>query len=190
MSGSAKNKQWSFDVFPCPVEYFEIVHEVVDLYQSQPDPNYPTKDVLAQVAYHKNLILSQPMLLERGEQHLHLTEAYRFAIVLYLLRMFNSGSLEEIQWLTSTIFHHAEMTHPYTGCADQMLFPLFNAGLEIRDKERQRWLRDRAAAMQFSSGFRNVEGAMAVLESVWAGTSPGNYVELVASDGISSMLIV
>jgi hypothetical protein len=104
--------------------------------------------------------------------------------------MFNCGKPEEIQWLATSVFHHAEATHPYTGWADQMLFPLFHAALEIRDKERQQWLRNRAAAMQFSGGFRNVESAMAVLESVWAGTSPRNYMQLVASDGISSMLIV
>lgn len=178
-------------MFPCPVEHFETIHEIVDLYKSQPDPNHPSAEVLEKVAYYKNLVLTRPMHLERGEYWLHLTEAYRSAIVLYLLRLFHTGNdVDEIAWLTGSVFFHAKATVPLTGWADQMLWPLFHAALEIRDESRKNWLRERSKTMQFSGGFRNVESAMEILERVWQGTSPRNYMQLVGGDGSASILLV
>lgn len=85
------NKGWSFDVFPCPVDQFQIVNEIVELYRSQIDPTNPSADVLQKVNDCKARLLGLPMRTERDEYWLHLTEAYRFAIVLYLLRLFNNN---------------------------------------------------------------------------------------------------
>lgn len=188
---SAETREWSYDVFPCPVQYFEIVHKVVELYKSQADPNCTSAETLEKVAYFKNVVLTLPMQLHRGEYWLHLTEAYRFAIVLYLLRLFRCGNdPDEISWLAGSVFFHAQSTVPSTGWADQLLWPLFHAALEIKDDTRKNWLRQRAAAMQLSGGFRNVESAMAVLESVWAGTNSRSYMDLMAGEGTSSILLV
>lgn len=190
-SKSTETKTWSFDVFPCPVEHFEIIHEVVLLYKSQMDPNHPTLEVLMKVKRCKKRVLDLPMQLERGEYWLHLTEAYRFAIVLYLMRLFHLGhDVDEIAWLASSVFHHAKSTPPSTGWADQMLWPLFHAALEIRDDARKSWLRERSKEMQHSGGFRNVGSAMEILERVWAGTSPRNYMQLVSGDDIDCLLFV
>lgn len=188
---SGDRRDWSFDVFPCPVEHFETIYKIVELYKSQLDPSHPTQAVLDQVTCFKEQILSRPMHLEKGEHWLHLTEAYRFAIVLYLLRLFQcTNDLDEIAWLAGSVFHHAQATIPWTGWADQMLWPLFHAALEIRDEKRKIWLRERSTSMQSSGGFRNVESAMNILESVWAGASPRNYMQLVTGDSAGSILFV
>jgi len=190
-SSSDEARGWSYDVFSCPIDHFEIVHEIVDLYMSQADPSCPHPVILEKVAYYKNLLLTRPMQLERGESWLHLTEAYRFAIVLYLVCLFHCAKgMDEIAWLVSSVFFHAQSTQASTGWADQLLWPLFHAALEITDDERKDWLRNRAASMQLSGGFRNVESAMKVLEGVWTGTSPRNYMELVTGDEAGSMMFV
>lgn len=191
MAPESSRREWSFDVIPCPVDQFELIHQILHLYKSQADPNSPTASVLSQVYNLKTQILQRPMKLEKGEPLLHLTEAYRFAIVLYLLRLFHCGNdADEIAWLTGSVFFHAQATVPTTGWADQLLWPLFHAALEIKDEQRKEWLRDRASSMQRSGGFRNVESAMQLLEGVWDGTSPRNYMDLVTSHGQGSMMFV
>ena len=88
---SSEVKGWSYDVFPCPVDHFLIINEIVELYKSQKDPKHPTAEVLEQVKVCKERVLGLPMQLERDEYWLHLTEAYRFSIVIYLMRLFNIG---------------------------------------------------------------------------------------------------
>lgn len=79
-------------------------------------------------------MLTRKVHMERGMYWLHLTEAYRRAIILYLLRLFHCGSDgDEIAWLTGSVFYHAKACPPSTGWSDQLLWPLFHAALEIRD---------------------------------------------------------
>ena len=93
---SSEAKTWSYDVFPCPVDHFLIINELVELYKSQKDPDFPTPDVLEKVRDCKARVLGLPMQVEREEYFLNLTEAYRFAIVLYLIRLFHID--RDVSW--------------------------------------------------------------------------------------------
>jgi hypothetical protein len=60
-----KVRDWSFDVFPRPVEHFDTIHEIVELYKPQPDPHHLPVEVLEKVLFCKDLILSRPIYPER-----------------------------------------------------------------------------------------------------------------------------
>lgn len=185
------SSEWSYDVFPCPPDQFEIVATLVELHRSLDDPRDPSLEVLTKVYDLKHKVLCLPMHTERGESWLHVTEAYRHAIVLYIVRLFDLTSDEdEILWLTQSVFHHSKSTPASTGWADNILWPLFHAGLEFRDERRKQWLRERAGLMQRSGGFRNVDTVMTTLERVWASEERLDYLSLLTSEGLGSMVPV
>lgn len=182
---------WSHDVFPCPPDQFSIISDVVELYKSQDDPANPSPVTLSTAQSYKARLLVQPKHTERGDPWLHLTEAYRHAIALYIIRLFDCSTDEdEVAWLTQSVFYHAKSTPPLTGWADQLLWPLFHAGLELRDERQREWLRERSRDMQRSGGFANVATAMAILERVWKSDSPPNYMQLVSEDKAADMFFV
>jgi hypothetical protein len=182
---------WSFDVFPCPPDQFQLVCEIVNLYKEQPDPDNPSLEVLDQVQEIKEKLLRGPIHSTRDQNWLHLTEAYRFSIVLYLLRLFSCDIDEyEVEWLVSSVFYHARSTPPASGYSDQLLWPLFHAGLEIKDSKRQDWLRERSQCMQWSGGFGNVKLALDILEKVWCGHRPSTYLDLMLGWGIGNILLI
>lgn len=182
---------WSHDVFPCPPDQFSVISEIVKLYKSQDDPTQPSPVTLSTAEAYKAQLLVQPMHTERGEPWLHLTEAYRHAIALYIIRLFNCSTDEdEVAWLTQSVFYHAKSTPPLTGWSDQLLWPLFHAGLEVRDERRKEWLRERARVMQQSGGFGNVATAMAILEKVWASDNPPCYMNLLRENDSADIMFV
>ncbi|KAJ5746860.1 uncharacterized protein N7511_008556 [Penicillium nucicola] len=182
---------WSFDVFPCPSDQFQIICEIISLYKNQPEPECPSLEVLDQVQQIKQKLLQGPIHSNRDQNWLHLTEAYRFSIILYLLRLFGCEIDEyEVDWLVSSVIYHARSTPPASGYSDQLLWPLFHAGLEITDAKRQDWMRERAQCMQWSGGFGNVKIALDILEHVWRGDRPSSYLNLMLGWGNGNVLLI
>lgn len=180
---------WSYDVIPCPVDQFEILTELVDLYNSVHDFHNPATEL--QVQQMKARLLTLPMHNERGEHWLHVTEAYRSAIALFAIRLFQlSTDEDEISWLTQNVFYHSKLTPASTGWADHLLWPLFYAGLEIRDSRRQEWIKGRAKLMQSSGGFRNVETVTNILDRVWAKGERPDHTHLLCSGDLGTLLPV
>lgn len=189
LTGPSQN--WSHDVFPCPPDQFSIISDVVELYKSQEDPINPSPMTISTAESYRTRLLALPMHTERGENWMHLTEAYRHAIALYIIRLFGCFTDEDdVAWLTQSVFHHAKQTPLHTGWSDQLLWPLFHAGLEVRDEKRKEWLRERAGLMQLSGGFANVATAMLILERVWKSDDPPNYMTLVGEDEAADMFFV
>jgi hypothetical protein len=190
-SFTGPTRQWSYDVFPSPPDQFGIVSEVVALFKAQHDHLHPTPEVIAKAQDYKRRILSLPMHIERGEGWLHLTEAFRHAIALYIIRIFRvEADEDEVSWLTQSVFYHSKLTMPSTGWTDHLLWPLFHAGLEVRDERRQQWLRDRSVVMQRSGGFRNVETSMKILEQVWSSGVLPDYTDFLPAGSFGAMLFV
>ncbi|KIV88738.1 hypothetical protein PV10_08390 [Exophiala mesophila] len=184
------NTEWSYDVFPCPPDQFEIFSRVVELHKSQDDHSVLSQEVLDAVNDLKDELLYLPLHTERGAAWLHLTEAYRFAIALYMLRLFKVPVDEDdISYLAHNVFYHAKNIQASTGWADHLLWPLFHAGLEFRDAKRQEWLRIRAEEMQRSGGFRNVETIMEILERVWSTDERPDYLTLLTENGGSGSMV-
>jgi hypothetical protein len=187
MRGSST--EWSYDVFPCPPDQFEILVALVELHKSLDDPRNPPLTTLAKVYDMKQKLLTLPMHTERGDSWIHVTEAYRHAIALHMIRLFALASDEdEISWLTQSVVHHIKSTPASTGWADNLLWPLFHAGLELKDDRRRQWLRDRAGLMQRSGGFRNVDTVLEILENVWSSNERPDYQSLSSSEGLGSMV--
>ena len=183
--------QWSNDAIPCPSDQFQIVCEIVTLYKNQPDPDNPSLETLKQVQAIKQRLLQRPVHSDRGTNWLHLTEAYRFAIILYLLRLFYCDVDDfELDWLVSSVLYHARATPPASGWSDQLLWPLFHAGLEVKDAMRQEWVRERARCMQSSGGFGNVQSALMLLESAWKGQRPTKYIDMMLGRGNGNVLLI
>lgn len=178
---------WSYDVVPCAADVFNILQEVVDLYKNHLD----AMGLATQIDQLKTRILVSLPRTERGMPWYHLTEAYRHAVLLYMLLLFELDSDEdEVTWLVSSIVQHAKSTPSRSGWSDQLLWPLFHAGLKITDPRRQEWLRERFREMQLSGGFRNVASARETLENVWTGQFSGKYVDLLVREDAGDMLVI
>lgn len=189
LNGSGRN--WSFDVFPCTSEQFKLVCEAVRLYKGDFIAEYPSPETVHHVEEIKQRLLQSPSQSDRGKHWFHLTEAYRYAILLYIVRLFQCDIDEyEIDWLVSSVFYHARSTPPASGWSDQLLWPLFHAGLEVRDSKRHEWVRERAQCMQTSGGFGNVQSALNILEGVWAGERPTRYLDLMLGFGSVNLLLI
>lgn len=183
--------RWGLDAIPCPSDQFQIIYEIVSLYKNQLDPDCPSLETMAQVEQIKQRLLQRPARYDRGQNWLHMTEAYRFAIVLYLLRLFSCEIDEfELNWLLSSVLYHARATPPASGWSDQLLWPLFHAGLDLKDTTSQEWVRERARCMQTSGGFGNVQSALTLLESVWKGERPAKYIDLMLGKGSGTVLLI
>ncbi|KAK6826403.1 hypothetical protein RU639_005686 [Aspergillus parasiticus] len=183
--------RWGFDAIPCPSNQFQIVCEIVTLYKNQPDPDTPSIETLSLVLDIKQRLLQQQPHCAKGQNWLHMTEAYRFAIILYLLRLFSCDIDEfELDWLVGSVLYLARATPPASGWSDQLLWPLFHAGLELKDARRQEWVRERARCMQSSGGFGNVQSALVLLESAWKGHRPVKYIDLMLGGGNAAVLLI
>lgn len=182
---------WSYDVFPCPPDFFAILTEVVEYSKS---PEFSIADQIERNGTYqsfKQRIMSCQLHNERGVHWFSLTESYRYGILLYTIRLFNiEVDEDEMNWLLSSVFYHAKSTPVFTGWADQLLWPLFHAGLDIQDTRRQEWIRRRFSEMQTSGGFRNVSMALEVLERVWRGDDSRRYDELLHEEGVGEMLVI
>ncbi|EXJ57393.1 hypothetical protein A1O7_07740 [Cladophialophora yegresii CBS 114405] len=185
------SRQWSHDVFPCPPDQFTIISEVIRLFKTQPDPQNPAPEVVEKAIECKRQVLFLPMHTERGPGWFHLTEAFRHAIGIYTIRLFHlEADEDEIQWLTQSVIYHAKLTPPHTGWTNHLLWPLFHAGLELREGRQKQWLRERSDVMQRSGGFRNVETSMEILEQVWDSGVRPDYTNLLSPDLFNAMVLV
>ncbi|CEJ59487.1 hypothetical protein PMG11_08111 [Penicillium brasilianum] len=183
--------RWGLDAIPCPSDQFQIVCEIVALFKSQLDPDSPSIETLSQVQDIKRRLLQRSTHCDKGQNWFHMTEAYRFAIILYLLRLFSCDIDEfEIDWLVSSVLYHARATPPASGWSDQLLWPIFHAGLELKDSRRQEWVRERARCMQSSGGFGNVQSALVLLEGAWKGQRPVKYIDLMLGRGSGTVLLI
>ncbi|KAJ9651236.1 hypothetical protein H2198_009491, partial [Neophaeococcomyces mojaviensis] len=178
---------WSHDVFPCAPDVFDILLEIIDLYKN----NVGAADLTARIDTLKTRLLMSPPRIERGMPWYHLTEAYRHGVLLYMLLLFEIDSDEdEVVWLVSSIIQHAKSTPNRSGWSDQLLWPLFHAGLKMTDARWQDWLREKFREMQSSGGFRNVASAQETLDKIWNGQSSGKYVDLTVQEGMGDMLFI
>lgn len=178
---------WAHDVIPCPAEVFDVLQQAVALRKETPCP----ADLAARIEDLRSRLLMSAPHSERGLPWLHLTEAYRHASLLYLLILFDLDADEdEVDWLVSSIIQHAKSTPSRSGWSDQLLWPLFHAGLKIKDIRRQEWLRNKLMDMQSSGGFRNVTSAIEALSRVWDGTFSGKYDDLLVEDDLGDLLVI
>lgn len=182
---------WGFDAIPCPLDQFKVIHEIGTLHKESASPETTSMKRMDQVQELKHRLLQGPIHSQRGQNWFHLTEAYRYAIILYLLRLFSCDVDEfELNWLVSSVLYHVQSTPPASGWSDQLLWPLFHAAVEIRDTKQQEWIRERAQCMQFSGGFGNVQSALKILEGVWMGSRPPEYLDMMLAWGDGTILLI
>lgn len=180
---------WSQDVVPCATGLFHVFLDIVSLHKNT---HLDAIDVDTQLQFLKTRVLTCPPRIERGMPWFHLTEAYRFGILLYTALLFEKTQDEdEMAWLVSSIIQHAKSIPSRSGWADQLLWPLFHAGLRMSDARQQDWLRGKLSEMQSSGGFRNVTSAREVLETCWRGEEDsGKYADLLVKQGIGDMIMI
>jgi hypothetical protein len=180
--------EWSADVVPCAAALFPIFFEIVSLYKLG---SLDATQVDSQLETLKMRALTSPPRVERGMPWFYLTEAYRFGILLYTALLFGKDQDEdEINWLICSIIQHTKSIPSRSGWSDQLLWPLFHAGLRISDPRQQDWLRQKFSEMKVSGGFRNVVSAQEVLEKCWSGQFSGNYAELLVREGVGELLVI
>ena len=178
---------WSFDVVPCAADVFDKLQEIVMLHKE----GLSGIDLTTHVEDITTRLLLSPRRTERGLPWLHLTEAYRYAVLLYLLLLFERDTdQDEIDWLICSIVQHAKSIPRRSGWSDQLLWPLWHAGLRITDSRRQQWLREMFDDMQLSGGFRNVTSALEALEKIWSDQYSGKYSDLLVEEGLGDMLVI
>lgn len=192
-----QERRWGYeDLFSCPIDQFDMICRVTMLYKSRTGTitGTTTGTATLDAAYIYQAVLrawKAPGHLTGPD--LHLAEAFRSAILLYLYRLFPVRRPPgEIGALLDSIMLQADAIPRATGWSFQLLWPLFQAGLEVdgRDVASQAWFRDRLNHMTSGVAFRNNETALALLEGVWAADLHPDYTAVVAGSEAGDIMLV
>jgi hypothetical protein len=176
---------WSFDAFPCPIGLFEYIADLTMLYKLQSDKHKPSQDTLERVNFLASAVQSwNAPESTTSPPKLHLAEAWRSGIILYLMNIFRLEPTQvfDNQVLARTVLEHAKAVPTASIWAYAMSWPLFQAGLtfttgNLNDRE---WLRGRLRSMLLAIGCGQFANALRTLEKVWRSYDEGGSPSSVA----------
>lgn len=159
-------RQWSYDVFPCPIDLFEIIIETTFLFKSQ---GRSSSDTLQPKVTHLRDRLRDwkcPFMLGPRK---HMVEAWRLGIMTYIQRLFPHPSSETQAKLSSQVLDLAEQIPPASSWSYALLWPIFQAAVTLGDDavEEKETIRKRLRIALETIGCRHHSNALEVLEVVW-----------------------
>ncbi|KAJ4123049.1 hypothetical protein NW768_010041 [Fusarium equiseti] len=155
------HRQWSYDVFPCPIDLFEIITETTFLFKAQPAKmKSRTQDL------ERRLNEWKPPLMTGARKHM--VEAWRLGIKAYLHRLFPDAQNEEP--LSNQVLALAELIPPASSWSYALLWPIFQVAVTLGDEniEEKNLIRRRLKIALETIGCRHHSNALEVLEVVWA----------------------
>lgn len=162
------NCNWSSDLLACPISLLEAILDITSLYKSQFGPKNSNVS-LDQILLQKRRVLSWQSSGAQSDIQWHLTEAFRYGIILYLLRLFNlMTDLTELRLMTKNVICHIGAIPTSSGWGYQSIWPLFQAAIVVTCDGERNWFRLRLIEMQQSSGCSVNAGALKVLERQWS----------------------
>jgi hypothetical protein len=154
-------RQWSYDVFPCPVDLFEIITEITFLIKTRPEESkLQIQDLDRRVDDWK------PPLMTGARKHM--VEAWKLAIKAYLHRLFPDTQNEEP--LSGQVLALAELIPPASSWSYALLWPIFQVAVTLGDEKikEKNLIRHRLKIALETIGCRHHSNALEVLEVIWA----------------------
>jgi hypothetical protein len=154
-------RQWSYDVFPCPVDLFEIITEVTFLFKTQSD------QVKVQTqGLEKRLNDWKPPLMTGARKHM--VESWKLGITAYLHRLFPHTQNKDP--LSDQVSDLAELIPPASSWSYALLWPIFQVAVTLNDghTKEKNLIRRRLKIALETIGCRHHSNALEVLEVVWA----------------------
>ncbi|RBR09629.1 uncharacterized protein FIESC28_09741 [Fusarium coffeatum] len=154
-------RQWSYDVFPCPIDLFEIITEVVFLFKSLPEESkLQIKDLETRLNEWK------PPLMTGARKHM--VEIWKLGIKAYLHRLFPDTESKES--LSDQVLGLAEVIPPASSWSYALLWPIFQVAVTWGDGDvkEKNMIRHRLSIALETIGCRHHSNALEVLEVVWA----------------------
>lgn len=154
-------RQWSYDVFPCPIDLFEIITEITFLFKSQPDESKMQIQDL-----ERRLNEWKPPLMTGARKHM--VEAWKLGLKAYLHRLFPVTQNEEP--LSGQVLALAELIPTASSWSYALLWPIFQVAVTLGDEniEEKNLIRRRLTTALETIGCRHHSNALEVLEVVWA----------------------
>lgn len=160
-------RQWSYDVFPCPIDLFEIIIEITFLFKSQGRPNQDTLQPKVTHLIDRLRDWKCPFMLGPRK---HMVEAWRLGIMAYIQRLFpHTGREAEAKDLSSRVLDLAEQIPPASSWSYALLWPIFQATVTLDDDavDEKETIRKRLNIALQTIGCRHHSNALEVLEVVW-----------------------
>ncbi|KAF5679433.1 transcription factor [Fusarium heterosporum] len=161
-------RQWSYDVFPCPVDLFEIIIEITFLLKDR------SVNISAGYAQLKSLSF-QSRLREWKCPFLsgprkYMVEVWRLGIMAYLQRVFPATNRPESEALSSQLLELAELILPTTSWSYALLWPIFQIGVTLGDgaEDERDKIRRRLRTALVTIGCRHHSNALETLEVIWS----------------------
>lgn len=169
-ASTSQRGQWSFDVFPCPIDLFRYIADATMLYKLQSDHISPSAETMERVS-----VLIRGGNEWRGHSpnsgpQYHMIEAWRLALILYITSLFPSTSTPDAQSsLAKDILRHVRDIPAGTAWRRATNWALFQAGLVLRDRDMgdQKWLDAELKSMLAETGCRHYGIALEKLRLAW-----------------------
>ncbi|KAF4452308.1 transcription factor [Fusarium austroafricanum] len=162
------SRQWSYDVFPCPIDLFEIIIEITFLFKGE----HAMGKKIQQISAIESRLRDWKCPAISGPRK-HMVEIWRYGVIAYLKRLFPSVHHEtDLQDLSRQVFELAEFIPSATSWSYSMLWPIFQVAVSLDEgamKEKDQIRRRLRIALE-TIGCRHHSNALEVLEVVWAGT--------------------
>ncbi|RGP81286.1 transcription factor [Fusarium longipes] len=160
------HRQWSYDVFPCPVELFEIIVEITFLFKTRclrsQSPALHIEDLQKRAHEWKCPTMSG--------QRKHMVEGWRLGILAYFYRLFPQVDRhKESESLPGQVLNLAELIPPASSWSYALLWPIFQVAVSLGDAEKEKdQIRSRLRTALKTIGCRHHSNALEMLEIVWA----------------------
>ncbi|KAK7216688.1 hypothetical protein V2G26_004691 [Clonostachys chloroleuca] len=176
---NADGREWSYDVFPCPIDLFEMLVDITMLYKSHHNREDPTEKEVKHVDYIMGRLAKWKSRQSLSGSRKHMVEAWRFGIMAYLAQLFpNFSTIVQGSHLTSQVLYHAKLIPPASSWSYSLLWPIFQVGVAFETGELQEkdWIRSRLKLAYEAVGCRHFRNAADTLELVWEKRIQGGFV--------------
>ncbi|CAG1997739.1 unnamed protein product [Fusarium graminearum] len=160
-------RKWSYDVFPCPIDLFEIIIEATFLFKNLhldlEQVKLQVEDLERRLFDWKCPAMSCPRK--------HMVEIWRLGILAYLRRLFPHMTHRDVEEpLSDQVLDLAENISPASSWSYALLWPIFQAAVILRDDAptEKDQIRSRLEIALKTIGCRHHSNALETLEIVWA----------------------
>ncbi|KAH7237189.1 fungal-specific transcription factor domain-containing protein [Fusarium solani] len=162
-------RQWSYDVFPCPIDLFEILGDITMLSKTQLDVTSPSQETMEEAHRIKCRLAAWEWLGETSGPRKHMVEVWCLGIMAYLGRLFPSTNSSGAADLTSQILYHARLIPPASPWSYSLLWPIFQIGVTLGNEalEERAWVEKRLNIALEAVGCRHFSNALETLRFVW-----------------------
>ncbi|KAF4955910.1 hypothetical protein FSARC_11725 [Fusarium sarcochroum] len=168
------SREWSYDVFPCPIDLFEILAEITILIKSEEEiTGSGQMEPQAERLSSRLREWKCPRAITGPRKHM--VEGWKLGITAYLRRLFPyTNHSADVVALPNQVLELAKLIPPATSWSYSLLWPIFQVGVTLGDEatEEKEWIRKRLKICLESVGCRHFSNALETLEVIWGHHQP------------------